>query len=258
MKAANKIYLVTFILCLLCVTQLSATVLQDNFDSGISPNTWRCYDLTNGQVPVSIIAPDKSGRLQIAKSADQSQTHLNTSFEYGLMSNFSLQGDFAVSVEYSLVSFPAASPSGFSDAFLRISGDGIDFTVWRAADAQGNQFAGVAGGGSPGFGLLPDSSTDGKFGLTRIDNTITGWIDSGTGIRELGSYTAPSVGNEVHTGLLISQYINLSTGLRSEMAMDVRFDNFSSTAEMISPEPTTLLLLVLGGMIIKRNQFKRS
>jgi hypothetical protein len=253
---------IILMLGVLAVSSASAATLTDNFDNGINSNLWGTdawqTSISGGyNVPVQMNAPDGSGRLQIAKNTEYSNVGLNSSFEYGLLSTFTLSGNFIMSVDFNLLNFPQADPAGYSDAVMSIkSADGTGFGIWRAADAWGGQLAGVAGGPQNHYGnAISDFQNEGKFLITRVGNTIEGSIDHGQGAIRLGSLTADWILEDVQCRLWIAQYVNSENNMRSLQSMDARFDNFYVLAdEIIIPEPATLLLLGLGAVMLRRKR----
>ena len=98
-----------------------------------------------------------------------------------------------------------------------------------------------------------DNSTYGKLGITRVGDTMSAWIDRGSGPILLGSLSSTEFLGPMKFQIYAAQVPSPNSD-RPSTAIDVRFDNFSLTANTIIPEPATLLLLGLGGLVLRRRR----
>lgn len=232
----------------------NAAMLVEDFNSGIPAGQWETIQVNSPTVPWTIEAPDALGRLRLAKPADNDSSG---GISASLRSRFSLVGDFSAFVGFDLLAFPF-SDLGWNEAVLRV-GDGSDpfggnafmalrFTEWNKQNAEG--FASI-----PPYtvGTVEDSTVSGRFGITRTDNTLSAWIDRGSGPVLLGSVTSSLLAGPMRIQLIASQ-VPQEPLARPHTALDVRFDNLVITADSIVPEPATLALLGLGSFVMMRRR----
>jgi hypothetical protein len=245
------------------VSSARADTLSDNFDGGISPALWTPYQMfwtPAGESDASglwtISAPDAQGRLAISKPADTGG--LNYSTGAGLHSVFTLDGDFRVSVAFALVSFPPPW-RGYNESLLEVVTEGGD----RFASLQfgiGSNIMdyicaeGYSSIGDTPVGSMGSSSAFGHYEIRRDGNTMSALFDDGSGLVLLGTLSDPGFAGPVHVNLYGAQIVN-PTGYRPFTDLDVRFDGFSATADtVVLPEPATLSLLALGGLVALRRR----
>jgi hypothetical protein len=210
--------------------------LTDNFNAGILANRWDVFQNNASGVPWTIAAPDGQGRLAISKAEDNDPSQLAISG--GVASRFSLEGNFTISVDFSLPYFPVGNNPGWNDAVLACLFGGSDyFSTFRISSGWNEQYSGCSASGFGGFGQGPDSTVDGRLVMTRSGSTVSGWIDRGSGPVLLGSQTSSRFLGSVAVELFAAQYA--SGNERPTNAMDIRFDNFTATADTIVPEPAT-------------------
>lgn len=240
-----------FVLVLCSAPAMSDTLLE-TFDSGISPTRWTVRNVGNLW---AVSAPDSLGRLQITKPADNDQATLHEWISGGVDSLFLLRGNFTVTVGFQLPSFPDATYGGYNEALLRtdISGTGDSFSCLRFVLDSIQMSEGYSSFASV-VGDALDSTTSGRFRITRQDATMSAWIDRGSGFVLLGALTDTRYLGDAAVSLTADQVRRPWSDVRSCSSLDVRYDNLDIVADMVIPEPTTLSLLALGGLGILRRR----
>ena len=218
--------------------------VTDNFSEGIT-NNWNVVPyISAASAPWVIEAPDSEGRLQIAKASD---TNSNTpAVEAGILSQFTLVGDFTVSVDFNLATFNSSPLSGWNEFGMRVAS--TNFTDYYEALRYNSGAAEVSNGllGNA-FGSL-GGVTSGTFKITRTGTTLTSWLDYGTQSLCIGSNTSSQWQTPMSVYIWDAQY-NYGASPRPQDALDVRFDNFSATADSIIspvPEPVTIVGILMG------------
>ena len=226
----------------------SATTLTDNFDNGLSAN-WRTFQTDAANAPWTISA--NTGVLEISKPADNDTQTKYHNLGAGITSKFSLDGDFALSVDFTLVNFPLANTNGWNEAILQIANATQTFECLRFTSHYA-QFAEKRWGSYLTYSC---SFITGKLGITRQNNTVSAWISNGTNTIQLGSSQSDEfLGATTVNLFLFEESDHASTG-RLSTALDVQFDNFTATADsIVVPEPTTLFMLGLGGLILRKRK----
>jgi hypothetical protein len=228
-----------------------ADTFTDNFNDGVSSIRWQVFKTNASGVPWTVTGPDAEGRMEISKAQDNDASQV--AITGGVASRFSLDGDFSVSVDFSLPYFPFGNNSGWNDAVLACLFDGGNyFSTFRISASWGEQFAGCSASGVGGFGQGPDSTIEGRLEMTRSGSTVSGWIDNGSGMMLLGSQTSSRFLGSVTVELYGAQYA--SGNERPTNALDIRFDNLVVTADHITPEPATLSVLALAGLSLLRRR----
>lgn len=229
---------------------VKAVTLNEDFSGGIQPGLWNIIRNDAADAPWTITAPDSFGGLQLSKGADSDPISPSVA---GIASRFQLIGDFSVAVNFNLLNFPDPIVYGWNEAILRV-GFSIPetdfFEVLRFTRSDKAQKQWVEGWSSQPppyrqFGLAADSTLQGAFRITRSGETLSAWIDRGTGYVLIGSQTSPLFTEPATVQMIATQIAGTS---RPVTSLDVRFDNLSITAESIVPEPSTFALLGMGAI----------
>ena len=237
--------------------ELNADTLAFDFSSGLGPN----FSVINNDGGLWNVGTNGSG-LEISKPADPG-TYFPTGWIHaGIGSGFVLNGDFTVTVNFTLNGFP--DNVGLNESLLNvtpISGPVLPnngainggFSILEYM--QGNQQLIETFSEPPSTPLAAaDSSiTSGSYQLVRSGSTITGLYapDGSSSFTPIGSYTDPSFTAPMYVELLANQGTNNLSWPRSTTGMDITFDNLVVQADSISgvvPEPSTFALLAAGAV----------
>lgn len=243
---------VLFVALLLASSIACADILLDGFDTGLDPSRWNTVAYTSAALtPWGIGSPDSDGRLRIAKLSDSDQNTIG--LEAGIVSQFTLVGNFTVSVDFHLTAFNSAPPSGWNECELRVlSTNYVDYY----AVLRMNSGAAELSNGALGNTVNSLSGvTSGTFRIERTGSTLTSWLDYGENSLFIGSNTSSEWLSPMSVYICDAQYNN-GPSQRPHDAIDVRFDNFAATADRIVPEPAALSLLALGGLASLRRKRK--
>lgn len=239
-------------------TTLATTTLTDDFSNGISATNWAVIGQNTG-IPWSVSG---EGQLKISKPADSGGPNRDTIA--GIRSNFFLVGDFSISYNYSLPVWPHPG-SGYNLARIYFYGQdasGWGYTVGRH-NLRGNSsvgdpwecthFRAIQNGINTLIGTgdnYPDTANN-SYLIGRQNGVISAFVNHGNGLISLGSVADPYNNKPISFELVAQQGVR-PTGYRSFSALDVRYDNIVITADAIVPEPCTLLMLGLGGVLIRK------
>jgi len=201
----------------------AATVTVD-FDHGLQG-----FEVINdgGLWSVGATGPD----LGLSKPADPRVVNPQGFITSGTLSNFCVDGDFSVTVDYALPDFPIDPSNAFTsnEAVLVVAKPPAlapYFLVLRYAEGGGGQRMSAFNGTFIGDATAPAEMLDaGRFRITRSGTTISGWIappgsDSFTLLGSAGGYAGP-----MKVELLAAQGTNGSGFDRADTSIEVRFDD---------------------------------
>ena len=104
------------------------------------------------------------------------------------------------------------------------------------------------------IGAKVDGTIVGTLGISREGDTISGWIDRGSGPVLIGSESSANFLGPKKVRIWANQQKQRAFEERPSTALDVSFDNFVATADIITPEPATLILLTLGSILTTRHR----
>jgi hypothetical protein len=248
----KSILLAVLVVSVLTVS-LPAATLTDNFNSGLSSTNWGTFQTNAAGAPWTISA--STGAVQISKSADNDSSTMYQNVVAGLLSNFTLQGDFSVSIDFDLHTFPLAPAYGWNEAQFKVwTDEGGQFYPLRytnSADQRVEAFCNV----SPYvINSTVNSTMLGNFRITRLGNTMAAYLNNGTTEILLGQASSQLFLGSASVQLLVANVWDYP-GSRPNTALDVRFDNFTATADsIIIPEPISILLLGFGGLFLSRRK----
>lgn len=257
----HQIYLAVSITLVFSFTANAVNLVED-FNSGIPSARWDVFTTGTTAAPWSVVAPDGSGAVKISKSADSDASTAMQHLVAGIRSKFALDGDFSAFVDFNLPTFPFSDGQGWNEAVIRVGrmnsvdpfGDDA-FETLRMSELSNQNAQGFSNIPPNTIGKVTDFTVAGKLGITRAGSTLSAWIDRGSGPVFLGSLTSSLLVGPVNVQILASQVVEQPFG-RPHTALDVRFDNFTVTADSIVPEPATLSLLAIGGiMIMQRRRY---
>lgn len=255
----TKLLAVTWLICVCTLyTSLShAGTISDNFD-GASINTrlWKPFNDSQHQR-----VAQQGGELRI--QIDGAST--GDEFGAGLRGKFLLKGDFVMTVDYRLITWPNANGVrlGFEGAS---SGPDSDDGVMLKRRNEGanqpqmpeNNYSVDFATGSGWYGNMLSTTDDhGSLKLTRVGSVLTGYFASQPNVWQLiGSHNYSSPG--------LPEWIEMSLWANSRMTVrlpdgtlvnvfggqdvEIAFDNFQVTYDQIrytsDPVPSLLLLLL--------------
>lgn len=235
------------VLLLTLPSTLHAAYLYENFSNGIPENQWDIIG-TNTSIPWSVTT--QNGLLRISKPADPDGLNVGTSA--GIVSNFKLSGNFEVCLDYSLLTWPRPS-LGYNLARVHLydqSGNWVLIGRHNLGSSMECMHFRSSVSGNTLVGTHDGNYSTGIYTIKREGTTFSAWANTGSGNVSLGSINIPSFNGPVTIELKGEQGIR-PTGYRSFSELDVAYDNVSITADIIIPEPCTLLLLGLGGIFLR-------
>jgi hypothetical protein len=164
--------------------QLGAVTLVEDFSGGIPFNLWTVGHNDVSGAAWTVTARDETGWLKIAKPADNDSSTAYQAIVAGITSQFTLVGDFSVWMNFNLVDFPASNQNGWNEALLKVTTTATGFEVLRGRGSNSNF---VEGYSTQSLGAIPDSTTEELLGITRQGQTLSAWIDRGSGPVLVGS-----------------------------------------------------------------------
>lgn len=244
----KSIVFAVLVLSVLTVYSTAAT-LTDNFDNGISVN-WGTFQTDAAGAPWTVSA--STGALEISKSADNDVATMYQHLMAGVQSNFALDGNFSVSVDFSLPTFPLVSAYGWNETMLKIRFDqGGEFYSLRFTNNSENRAEAFCNIDPYVIGYIPNSTTQGKFTVSRQGTTMSAYLNDGINDIFLGQMSSQQFSGNAVIQLYAAQAWDYP-GQRPNTALDVRFDNFTATADsIVVPEPMSMFLFGIGGLMLR-------
>jgi hypothetical protein len=223
--------------------------LTEDFSSGLDTMRWERYVLPSTYDPWTISAPDASGRLEISKPSDPGGP--NQGLHGGIRSRFVLEGDLTVSADFDILQFPHPGYGYNEVLFDVVAENGTDhfaplkFSIRTGSSTYDEWFEGWTT--PPGKVLLSlhDLSRSGRFEIRRQGQTLSAYVDTGSGMQSLGSHTDAALAGPVKLRMYGAQVVRSATGSRPFSALDIRYDNVAVEADRIIHGPATPELLVL-------------
>jgi len=234
--------LVLFVLMVVAGQVVEGAILNDDFDDGTLSPLWSAR---------------WGGPSSVVESGGQLNIDVATSSSYAdgvARSNFVLEGDFDVSIDFTDFGPGAAAP--FRHSYLHFVG--TDSAQMRGI-VRINDLAGAGRSYNmylPSYGIdyeVATTDTSGSLRIVREGSIFTGYYHDGSAWVSLGSGSAWTEATSV----------NLGAGSDSPYpGVSVSFDNFQATANQITsvPEPSAFVMLgALGGLglIAARRRRKR-
>lgn len=239
---------------ILVAAQADAITLTYDFDSGPGPDfsTFTSFDPGGTGPDSSLWTVDTDGpNVRIAKAADNGSIKSHQFLGAGIKSRFKIDGDFTVTVDFTLHTFPFTSTSPqLNESLLATKTDVSLFEVLRFRRSGDLDKAEVyANPPGTGLGVRGTNLMEGKYRITRSGSTISGLIDSpaGDSFSEIASLTGFS--GPMTIQLFAAQGKDSPTSPRSTTALDISFDNLIIEADSILqpvPEPSTYALAAIG------------
>jgi len=234
-----------------------ATTLSEDFDDGLTPEYWEIFQNDAVGSPWSILVPDEEGRLAISKSADNDSSTAYQTIDAGITSKFVADGDFSVFVDFDLIVYPLSNRHGYNEAWITAlsytTGSSFSSLLYATSSRKrAEAWANLQSGGLP-LGAITENSTQGKLGVTRTGDTMSAWIDRGSGPILLASLSSTEFLGPIKFQVFGAQVPSPNLD-RPSTELDIRFDNFLVTAETVVPEPATLLLLGFGSIALRKRK----
>jgi hypothetical protein len=248
---------------LLCGTATThAETMTFDFDSGFG-SSFQTVSTDN-----LFTVDNAAGTVHVFKGSDDPSQRPNPNefISGGVRSNFTLVGDFSVTVDFLLNNFPVAGTNQLNESVLSTASsiDPNDFGLMLRFTLFGNGqlVEGFTDTGGP-LGTMGESTNTGKYRLVRTGSLLSGSYSSGN-----SSFLTLFSGDPVATDPFVLTLVAVqgaNAGQRSGTALDISFDNLVVEADAIEmpavvPLPGTLGLLGLGlaGLGIARRRQARA
>jgi|GEM_PF-2533118 serine/threonine protein kinase len=212
------------------VFETNAKLFHFDFDTGPRPNFTAFDDAELFEIDTD--GPD----LRITKSADEGSVNASEWVNAGVQSNFTIDGDFLITIEFSLANFPpAGGDDRMNESLLAVvAADSGTFQIVRYRHGKSNQIESYSIAPVKHVSGVAQNSgvSSGQFRIARTGTTATAFYAAA------GSSSFTPIGNA--TGLSGPVRIRAfaaqgrQSGLRSTTALDVSFDNLVIQAAKIS------------------------
>ena len=215
---------VGFVFCIASLCQAESFLFD--FDSGIDDNFTVVSD---GPWTLDMDGPT----LRISKPSDDESLDTNPSAG-GVHSNFLLEGDFTITVDFNLINFPQTGHSSkYNLAAISVYGEDVQFQFYRIHASPNNKVTAwfYSSSENERVGHFDSQAYNGEFQIIRSGSIVTARLSGQT----IGSY--PSFTTEpVQLDLLAIQSHGPNSEYRASTEMDVSFDNLYVEADSITPQ----------------------
>lgn len=254
----TKLWGVTFLIICVCTLYASpsnAGTISDNFN-GASINTrlWQPFHADQHQR-----VAQQGGELRIQIDG----ASVGDDFGAGLNSKFLVKGNFEMTVDYRLITWPEAngvrmgfegpgfSPDSYAGFMIKRKSYGADEppTPKEQYNADFDE-----GGGWYGF-QVPTTDMSGKLKLTRVGSLLTGSFWQNNAWQLIGSHdysTSPGLPEWVAISLWANskttgQYPNGTVNVFAGKDVEIAYDNFQVNYDQIryTSDPSPIILLLL-------------
>lgn len=243
---------ISILFVLVVSINLYAVTITDNFDSGISLANWDTFQTDAAGAPWTISAA--TGALEISKSADNDSSTMYQHLSAGVKSKFALAGNFSISIDFNLVTLPLIPQYGWNEAILNVyTEQGGEFYALRFTTGSTNNAEGFCNIDPYVLRSINTSTTTGKLKITRQGSLMSAYLNTGGSDIFLGQKSSSAFDGKAFVQVYAAHAQDYPFQ-RPNTALDVRFDNFTATADSIVPEPTSLSLLALGGLLLRKRK----
>lgn len=195
---------------ILTVSPSPGATITENFDNNqFNQDLWNKFTVGTGSLS-SVI----NNRLEVTLPASGG----GTLYMGGMQSEFTLEGDFDMQVDFELLTWPANNQAQVGLTIDQAN----DFSVFRRSRGLNE-----GGGGEIYFTMIKGqmtqvsaSGTSGKLRMKRTGNKMEGFYWTGAAWQLVGSYTDPSLGVATH----VNFNLNRDTSFSGPM-VKAAFDN---------------------------------
>jgi len=207
----------------------SGTTITFDFNSGIDLASFSVFNV--GELfTISTEGQD----LRISKPADDGTVLPEGWLSAGIVSRFTIDGDFMVTVDFTLHDFPPTpSNSRVNESLLAVMSDEGLFEILRLSLGNLNLIEVFAAPGGV-LGIQDSTLTSGRYRITRIGSTLTALFsepgsESFTTLASMDGLSGP-----FRIQPFAAQGTNGGGSPRSTTALDISFDNLVIEADEIN------------------------